>query len=145
MLGVGAGAIGAAALSFLPFPTFEQAVMLGLGGLAGGALIGMNDPLMGMAFMTGCGAVAGAQVATELASVLPVPVLAPVGPPSGVEVVSVSGLNDGAFGRTGMRGINDSVSARTNVSRSFMPRGRHVPHVHAVNAPGAIRKMFPIR
>ena len=108
-LGVGAGAFGAAALSFLPFPTIEQAVLLALGGVAGGAAIGSSDPVMGMAFMTGCLAVSGAQVATEVASVLPVPALAvavPVGPPP---LVQVSGLNDGPFGRRGMRAMNHSA------------------------------------
>ena len=145
-LGVGAGAVGAAALSFLPFPTIEQAVLLALGGVAGGAAIGSSDPVMGMAFMTGCLAVSGAQVATEVASVLPVPALAvavPVGPPP---LVQVSGLNDGPFGRRGMRAMNHSAAAPGFGREGLRASGQHAHkhHIRAVNSE-SVRRVFPIR
>ena len=145
-LGVGAGAFGAAALSFLPFPTIEQAVLLALGGVAGGAAIGSSDPVMGMAFMTGCLAVSGAQVATEVASVLPVPALAvavPVGPPP---LVQVSGLNDGPFGRRGMRAMNHSAAAPGFGREGLRASGQHAHkhHIRAVNSE-SVRRVFPIR
>ena len=147
-LGVGAGAVGAAALSFLPFPTIEQAVLLALGGVAGGAAIGSSDPVMGMAFMTGCLAVSGAQVATEIASVLPVPALAvavPVGPPP-LETVQVSGLNDGPFGRRGMRAMNHSAAAPGFGREGLRASGQHAHkhHIRAVNSE-SVRRVFPIR
>jgi hypothetical protein len=149
-LGIGAGAVGAAALSFLPFPTFEQAVLLGLGGVAGGAAIGASDPVMGMAFLTGCLAVAGAQVATEFASVLPpLPILqpaiaVPVAQPT--EVVQVSGLNDGPFGRRGIRALNHPTAAPGFARHSWVPKHEGVQHhIRAVNSGEMIRRHFPIR
>ncbi len=147
-LGVGAGAVGAAALSFLPFPTIEQAVLLALGGVAGGAAIGSSDPVMGMAFMTGCLAVSGAQVATEVASVLPVPALVvavPGGPPP-LETVQVSGLNDGPFGRRGMRAMNHSAASPGFGREGLRATGQHAHkhHIRAVNSE-SVRRVFPIR